>query len=47
LRIDVSMFLKWIRSLSPTRAWISGPGIRSWSTLADGAFRSGLRQRFV
>ena len=39
------MFLKWIRSRSPTRAWISGPGIRLWSTLAAGALRSGLRQR--
>jgi hypothetical protein len=24
---SVSRFLKWIRSLSPTRAWMSGPGI--------------------
>ena len=38
------MFLKWIRSWSPTRARISGPGIRSPSALERGAFASGLRQ---
>ena len=26
--VSVSMFLKWMRSLSPTRALTSGPGMR-------------------
>ena len=38
------MFLKWIRSRSPTRARISGPGIRIPSELERGALATGLRQ---
>ena len=34
-RRSVSMFLKWIRSRSPARAWISGPGISSPSELSS------------
>ena len=38
------MFLKWIRSWSPTRARISGPGIAIPSELERGELGSGLRQ---
>jgi hypothetical protein len=41
----LSMFLKWIRKRSPTRARMSGPGISIPSLLARGEFGSGLRQR--
>ena len=47
LRIVVSMFLKCTSSRSPTRRWMIGPGIRSWSTIDRGAFRSGRFQPFV
>jgi hypothetical protein len=43
-RRSVSRFLKWIRSVSPTRARISGPGMRSPSALSRGAFAIGFFQ---
>ena len=46
-RIIVSMFLKCTISRSPTSRWMSGPGIRSWSTTEVGEFRRGLFQPFV
>src|SRR4051794_41768036 len=46
------MFLKWMTRRSPTRARISGPGIRSWllvprPALGSGRFQPRVKRRYT